>query len=110
MGQLTGQSRGAAVWALARRQHGVATRRQLIDLGFSSGAIDHRIVNGRLHPVHRGVFAIGSPGLAREGEWMAAVLACGPDAVLSHYDAGALLEIWPKRTRSIEVSVPYRFS
>src|SRR4029450_613126 len=46
---------------------------------------------GHLHRIHRGVFAVGHPGLSREGRWMAAVLACGPHAVLSHISAA---ELW----------------
>jgi very-short-patch-repair endonuclease len=52
--------------------------------------IEHRIAKGRLHPVHRGVYAVGRPSLTREGRWMAAVLACGEGAVLSHRSAAAL--------------------
>jgi hypothetical protein len=68
----------------------VVTRRQLLDLGFTAKAIKHRIRTGRLHPIVRGVYAVGRPQLSREGQWMAAVLACGPDAALSHGSAAAL--------------------
>lgn len=94
------------VWALAARQHGVVSRRQLLALGFHSDAIGHRIATGRLHPVARGVYAVGRPDLSRHGEWMAAVVACGPGAVLSHASAA---ELWRLRRRSgpaIHVSVP----
>jgi very-short-patch-repair endonuclease len=81
------------VWALVRDQHGVVSRAQLLALGFTAPAILHRVAKGRLHPVRRGVFAVGRPELTRYGRWMAAVLACGPSAVLSHSDAAALWEI-----------------
>jgi very-short-patch-repair endonuclease len=97
---------GRQVWALARRQHGVITRGQLLGLGLGTDAIKHRVATGRLHSVHRGVYALGRPELTREGLWMAAVLSCGPDAVLSHRSAAALWEIRAHRSGPIEVSVP----
>lgn len=80
-----------------RRQHGVISRAQLLELGFSPKAIEHRIRCGRLHPVARGVYAVGRPDLTQHGRWMAAVLACGPGAVLSHGSAAALWGIAPWR-------------
>jgi very-short-patch-repair endonuclease len=82
------------------------TRRQLLESGLSPHAIDHRIERGRLHPVWRGIYALGRPQLTRHGRWMAAVLSCGPEAALSHESAAALWEIWPERRGEIEVSVP----
>jgi very-short-patch-repair endonuclease len=93
-----------ALWALARRQHWTVARWQLIDLGFSKHWIDHRIAVGRLHPLHRGVYAVGRPHVTPYGQWMAAVLACGPKAVLSHDSAAALWEIRPALS-GLEVSV-----
>lgn len=94
-----------AVWALARKQHGVVARRQLLELGVHPQAIKHRVAAGRLHPVHRGVYAIGRPGLTQEGRWMAAVLACGPAACLSDGSAAALWGIRGPAQGPIEVSV-----
>ncbi|MGI8920120.1 MAG: hypothetical protein ACR2HD_00370 [Solirubrobacteraceae bacterium] len=51
---------------------------------------DRRVRAGRLHPIHRGVYAVGHSRLTLRGRWMAAVLACGPGAALSHRDAGHL--------------------
>lgn len=76
--------------AVARRQHGVIGREQLLELGLGAGAVDSRIATGRLHVVERGVYAVGHRALTREARWMAAVLASGPGAVLSHRSAGAL--------------------
>jgi very-short-patch-repair endonuclease/predicted transcriptional regulator of viral defense system len=90
------------IWALAERQHGVVTRAQLLELGFNRGAITHRIELGRLHRVHRGVYRIGL--LSRDGRRMAAVLACGPGAVLSHLAAAALWGI--RQSDRIEVTTP----
>jgi uncharacterized protein DUF559 len=62
----------AAIADLARVQHGVVARAQLVALGLGRGAIDHRLAARRLHPLHRGVFAVGHRALTREGRWMAA--------------------------------------
>jgi very-short-patch-repair endonuclease len=91
---------------LAERQHGVVARAQLLELGLSSKAIEHRISTGRLHRVWRGVYAIGRPRLTMHGRWMAAVLSCGPDAALSHESAAALWDIRPRTGQKIHVSVP----
>jgi hypothetical protein len=107
MAPKTTAARNAATWALARCQHGILTRQNLLSLGFSQDAIKHRLALGRLHPVHPGIYAVGRPGLTREGRWMAAVLACGTDAVLSHGSAAALWGIGPE-WRLIEVSVRRR--
>lgn len=92
--------------ALARRQHGVVARRQLLALGLSLDAIDHRVERGRLHPLHRGVYAVGHRKLPRAGAWMAAVLAGGESAVLSHRSAAALWGIRDTAGRSTEVTAP----
>ena len=94
------QSRSlAAVAALAARQHGVATRSQLVEAGLSTQRIRTLVVRHHLHPIHRGVFAVGHRNLSQEGIWLAAVLACGPGAVLSHGPAGQLLGILNRRQR-----------
>jgi very-short-patch-repair endonuclease len=92
-------------WALAERQHWVITRAQLLRLGFSPAAIKHRVKAGRLHPIWRGVYAVGRPRLARHGLWLAGVMACGPQAFLSHMSAAALLEIVPRSVGPVDVSV-----
>jgi len=102
------RGRDAAIWALVRRQHGAITRRQLLELGLSARRIERRISSGRLHPVWRGVYAVGRPLLDRHGRWMAAVLASGPDAVLSHGSAAALWGFGHEKGGVIEVSVPAR--
>jgi Transcriptional regulator, AbiEi antitoxin len=89
-----------------RRQHGVVTREQLRELGFGRHAIDHRIAKGLLHPVRRGIFAAGRPELSDKGRWMAAVLACGDRAVLSHSSAAALWRIGAEQRGLVEISLP----
>jgi very-short-patch-repair endonuclease len=93
-----------AVGALAERQHGVVTRAQLLELGLRGRAIDHRLEVGRLRRVHRGVYTIGQRLLTTHGRWMAAVLAGGSGAVLSHHAAGALWRI--RRGTRLEITVP----
>jgi very-short-patch-repair endonuclease len=84
----------------------VVTRRQLLDLGLTGQSIQHRLANGRLHRIERGIYAVGRPGLTGHGRWMAAVLACGSRAVLSHRSAA---ELWGfgAEGNQIEVSVPF---
>jgi very-short-patch-repair endonuclease len=91
---------------LAERQHGVVALPQLVTLGLSQRAVSHRAAAGRLHRIHRGVYAVGHPVLPRYGRWMAAVLAAGPGAALSHASAAALWEIRPTAATRIDVSVP----
>jgi very-short-patch-repair endonuclease len=99
------QSRSAGLWKLARWQHGVVARHQLFELGYSVKAIEHRIAKGRLHPIWRGVYAVGRPTLTQRGRWMAAVMSCGSRAVLSHKSAAALWGIRASRGSRIDVSV-----
>jgi very-short-patch-repair endonuclease/predicted transcriptional regulator of viral defense system len=105
MGDQIEESRSRRAWRLARRQHGVVARRQLLRLGFTSKAIKHRVRSGRLHPVVRGVYAVGRPHLNREGAWMAAVLAAGPEAALSHRSAAAHWGFGKEHPDYIDVSV-----
>jgi very-short-patch-repair endonuclease len=94
------------VLAIAGRQHGLVTRSQLLELGMHRRSIDHRLRTGRLHRIRSRVFAVGSPRIGQLGHWMAAVLACGPDGVLSHGSAGALYEIQGLTRGPVHVSVP----
>ncbi len=106
-GLAVGQVReGDTAWALARRQHGVVTRRQLLALGFGPRSIEHRLANGRLHRLHRGVYALGRRELGRHGHWLAAVLSCGGRAVLSHRSAAALWGFGSEDCGEFEITVP----
>jgi hypothetical protein len=94
-----------AMAELATRQHGLITRTQLLALGLRPGAVARRVRARRLHPVHRGVYAVGHRALTQEARWLAAVLACGSGAALSHGAAAALwglLDRWD----GIDVSAP----
>jgi very-short-patch-repair endonuclease len=91
---------------LAEKQHGIVGRRQLELLGLGRGAIEARLQRGHLHSVHLGVYAVGHGLITRKGRWMAAVLACGDGAVLSHRAAGRLLGILPLGNGLPEVTRP----
>jgi very-short-patch-repair endonuclease len=89
---------------LATRQKGVVGHAQLTALGFSRKAIVHRVRTGRLHPLHRGVYAVGHRVTTREGRWMAAILACGDGTVLSHRSAAELWAIRKIKGARVEVT------
>jgi predicted transcriptional regulator of viral defense system len=82
----------------------VVTGRQLVELGLSASATRSRVASGRLHRVHRGVFAVGHALLTQNGRFIAAVLACGPGACASHFCAGVLLELGLGVRRLIDVT------
>jgi hypothetical protein len=81
---------GRRVAALAAEQHGVVTFEQLRGAGVSETSIRRGVDAGRLHRLHRGVYAVGHRSLSWRGRWLAAVLAAGDGAVLSHVSAVAL--------------------
>jgi very-short-patch-repair endonuclease len=90
----TSLPKDARVAWIAARQHGVISHAQLLDAGISRDGVKRRVAAGWLHRVHRGVFAVGHPGLAPRGRWAAAALSGGDDAALSHRSAAALWGIW----------------
>ncbi len=92
---------------VAARQHGVVMTRQLLAAGLSRDAILWRVRTGRLHPVHRGVYAVGHAGLTDRGRWKAATLALGPRAVLSHRSAAELWELLSPNGAAPHVSLAY---
>jgi very-short-patch-repair endonuclease len=91
---------------VAARQHGIVTRAQLNAAGIGDAGITRRIGAGRLHRVHRGVYAVGHPKLTFEGRCLAAASACGPAAVVSHRSAAALWTLLPPHSGPIEVTLP----
>src|SRR5689334_24370937 len=91
---------------VARGQHGIVTARQLAEVGLMTSAVSKRVRSGRLHRLHQGVYAVGHEGLSREARWMAAVLACGPGAVLSHGAAAVHWELLRPLDGLIDITVP----
>lgn len=123
-----GASPDLAMAEIAARQHGVVSFVQLRSAGLSKSAIARRARAGRLHQVHRGVYAVGHMALSPHGRWMAAILACGNDvrvkrqegldepahpvgvlsrwgAALSHRSAAALWQLLPASDGPIDISV-----
>jgi Transcriptional regulator, AbiEi antitoxin len=90
---------------LARRQHGVVSTLQLLGLGLDRRAIHQRVAAGWLQAVHRGVYAVGAVPRTAEMQDMAAVLACGPAALLSHRSAAVRWDIL-RYAPKIEVTAP----
>jgi len=95
-----------ALAELAEAQHGVVTFRQLRELGFSKGHISRAYEADRLRRIHRGVYALGHARLSRQGRCLAAVLACGEGAVLSHHSAAWLWGFLPTCPPEASVTVP----
>jgi len=86
--------RHSALADLAERQHGVVSIRQLTGpLGYSKAAVHRAVKVGRLHPLYRGVFAVGHLRLSLHARCLAAVLACAPNALLSHVSAAWLWDL-----------------
>lgn len=98
--------RPAEVAKIAARQHGVVTVAQLAAVGISREVASRWARAGRLHRLHRGVYAVGHRGITVEGRWLAAVLACGDAAVLSHRSAAGLWGLLRPVAAPVHVSVP----
>jgi very-short-patch-repair endonuclease len=84
----------------------VVTLAQLLAAGLGRDAVAYRCRIGRLHLVHRGVYAVGHRPPSPFATAMAAVLACGLDAALSHRSAAALWQILPRWHSPTEVTTP----
>jgi hypothetical protein len=96
----------AQIAALAERQHGVVGLQQLCEIGLSASGVRKRVGRGNLHRIHRGVYAVGHARLTGHGHWMAAVLACGPYAALSHRSAAGLWGLRQDNRRKSDISLP----
>ena len=93
---------------LARVQYGIVTTRQLVDAGLSRAAIAKRVKAGRLYRVHQGVYSVAHDGLSKEARWMAAVLACGDGAALSHGAAAVHWGLLRPLDGPIDITIPTR--
>jgi very-short-patch-repair endonuclease len=96
----------ATIARIAARQHGVVAVEQLYEIGVDKSAVSRRVKLGRLHRVHRGVYAVGHQGLSLRGRFMAAVLACGDGAVLSHTSAAVLWELLKPLDGPVHITTP----
>jgi very-short-patch-repair endonuclease/predicted transcriptional regulator of viral defense system len=93
---------------IAGRQHGHVTHRQLLAVGIRGSAITRRVAAGRLVRRYRGVYAVGHVPDTPQARWIAAVMACGGGAVLSHLDAAALWRIYEWNGTTIHVTIMSR--
>lgn len=91
---------------LADKQSGLASLRQIEDRGLGVRGASHRAASGRLHRVHRGVYAVGHRSFGRVEVLRAAVLACGEGAVVSHGTAAAMWGLWDQWPVLVDVIVP----
>lgn len=90
---------------IGSRQLGLITRIQLLALGVSQAMINYSIARGRLRPIHRGVYAIGHLALPPLAAELAAVLAVGVNAVLSHRSALTVWGFTPRGEGDIDVTL-----
>lgn len=93
---------------VAEGQHGIVSHVQLAGAGISGASIGRRVAAGRLHRLHRGVYAVGHRPRTAEARWMAAVFASGPGTLLSHLSAAALWEIYDRDGARVDVTVANR--
>jgi very-short-patch-repair endonuclease len=98
--------RDSLIATLASTQYGVVSRAQLLAAGIGPGAIATRLKRHQLHPLHRGVYAVGHTALVPLARELAAILACGPGAVLSHRSAAWLWRLLELVGDLVEVTVP----
>ncbi len=104
---------------IAERQHGVISVWQLYELGIGERGVRCRVDAGRLHRLHRGVYAVGHAALPLEGRWLAAVLAVGWSssgeagsvldhwrAAVSHRSAASLWGLLPEAGHPVDIIVP----
>lgn len=90
---------------MASRQHGVVSIAQLNAIGVTKDSVRRRVSSGKLHRIHRGVYAVGHSSLSHRGMWMAAALACGEGSVVSHRSAAELWRLLRPTGGPVEVSV-----
>lgn len=98
--------RGQDLARLATRQHGVVSVQRLTRLGYSKHAIARAAADGRLHRLHRGVYAVGHTNVSLHGKCLGAVLGCGRGALLSHWSAAWLWGLMPTQPIPIHVTTP----
>jgi very-short-patch-repair endonuclease len=100
--------RNSCLATLAARQRGLLTTAQLLDVGLTRSAISCRLAAGTLHRLHRGVYLLGHTAAAPLAYELAALLACGPTAALSHWTAAALQRILAHTDGPIHLTIPDR--
>ncbi|KAA0271869.1 MAG: DUF559 domain-containing protein [Acidobacteria bacterium] len=104
---MASEDRDRRLSELGRRQFGVVSRQQLLGLGFSPRSIGRSLTRQRLRVVHEGVYALGPQALTRDGRERAALLAIGPDPLLTHISSAARQDLM-RSTATIHVSISSR--
>jgi very-short-patch-repair endonuclease len=99
---------GRQIAEISEGQQGAISLQQLRTIGLSGSAVRSRVEEGSLHSVHEGVYGVGQPLLTTKGRLMAAVLACGETAVVSHRTAAWLWGIRETDNASIDVTASNR--
>jgi very-short-patch-repair endonuclease len=102
------QRRDGKIARICHRQHGLITLEQLEGRGLTVQAVHERLVAGRLHRIHQRVYSLTPGVMTQRGKLMAAALACGPDAVLSHRSAAFLWGLVDDWEEPIDVTAPNR--
>jgi len=90
---------------IGSRQHGVVSLRQLEEAGLNRSGVARCVKAGRLHRIHRGVYTVGHLGISQHGRWMAAALASGDGAVVSHRSAAELWDLLKPLGGLVDVSI-----
>jgi predicted transcriptional regulator of viral defense system len=98
----------SSIAQIAAEQHGLISLEQLRDLGMDRSTAQKRVDAGTLHRLHTGVYVVGYFRSTHRQQLMAAALACGPDAVVSHRSAAALWGLREDGRLSIDVTAPNR--
>lgn len=92
--------------AIAGRQHGLVTTRQLFGLGLTRQAVARRAATGRMHRVRQGVYAVGHTAATADGHLLAAVLTFGDPARASHRAAASLWRVRARSSAAVDVTIP----
>jgi very-short-patch-repair endonuclease len=103
-----GRPRQAEIARVATRQGGPIAHHQLVRLGVEPAAIQQWLRRGRLHQLYRGVYALGHEAVTPKGRLIAALLACGPGAAISHQSCGWWCGYWTPEPDLVDVTAPGR--
>jgi predicted transcriptional regulator of viral defense system len=101
-------SRDGQIARICKAQHGLVTLAQLEAQGLTRQGVHERVVSGRIYPMHQAVYSLTPSVMTQRGKFMAAVLACGPGAVLSHRSAAYLWGLVDSWEEPIDVTAPNR--
>ncbi len=107
-GKSARRRRNRSLSEIAAVQHGVISLGQAVEIGLTERTLQDRVEAGLMYRIHWGVYLVGYRSLTRERRFMAAVLACGPEAVLSHRSAAVLWGFLERESTLIDITAPHR--